>query len=91
MRFTKFAADRQLIDLFESYPEKLDGRTADWPAASAAGPALLGRVQPQGASRRSASHSSVLCAGRATAASAAALLRPISPTAARLAKVCAST
>ena len=28
-RFAEFAEDRQLIDLFESYPEKLDARTAD--------------------------------------------------------------
>ena len=55
MRSRKYAADRQLIDLIAELPGEADGRAADGPAASAAGPALFGRVQPQGASRRSAS------------------------------------
>ena len=53
------------------------------PAAPAARPALLGRLEPQGASRAKRICSSAPCAGSRTARSAAALPPPTSPTAAR--------
>ena len=53
--YAKFSADRQLVDLFETYSEKLTRRSAARIAAAVAGPALFGRVEPEGASGRSAS------------------------------------
>ncbi len=52
-RCSQFTEDRQLVDLFETYPEKLTGEQLIEAAAAVAGPALFGRLEPQGASGRS--------------------------------------
>ena len=53
--FKRFAADRQLIDLFAKFPETLTPEQLARPAAPAAAAPLLGRVERQGACRRDAS------------------------------------
>ena len=89
--FTEFADDRQLIDLFERYPEKLNAGAAVRPAAPAAGPALLGGLQPRRRIPAKRICWSAPCAGNRTARSARASPRPTSPTAAGWAMRCAST
>ena len=84
--YPKFAADRQLIDLFEAYPEKLDGRPVDGLAAAAAGPALLGCFEPQGASGRSASSGRRGALGIARQGAQGRRRPPISPSGARSAR-----
>ena len=53
--FTEFAEDRQLVDLFERYPEKLNPEQLFGLLRPLPGPALLRRLEPQGAPGRGAS------------------------------------
>ena len=61
--FTEFAEDRQLIDLFERYPEKLTADQLLGLLRPLPGAALLRCVEPQGASRAKRICLSEPCAG----------------------------
>ena len=89
--FTDFSEDRQLVDLFETYAEKLTRRAALFAAAAASGPALFGRLEPAGRIPARPISWSARCAGHRTARREAASPPPISPTGARWVTRCACT